>query len=263
MTKARVPLARALVLALVPAALATLPPPSSSSTSVSRSTPERAAARFAAGDLAGARDDYRFALATDPGNVPAWCGLARVESELAEGARGESRREILSAAVQHARTAVDKGAGHADAHLALAVALERQSRHEGPRTRLSLVREVKAEVDRALALDPRNAEAYHVRALWHRRLAKRGPVERFVAPARGGAARGASMGEALRDLERAVALEPESVCHRVELARTWRDLGRKAEARRTLERALALPAASRPGERRDRSEARELLARLR
>jgi hypothetical protein len=57
-------------------------------------------------------------------------------------------------------------------------------------------------------------------------------------------------------------LEPAYVNHRLELGRTFMQLKRRDEARRELERAVALPAAGSPLDSKYQAEARELLARL-
>jgi Flp pilus assembly protein TadD len=56
--------------------------------------------------------------------------------------------------VEHARRATDVQPESAEAHLALAIALGRQALKEDPRTRPAMAREVKAQVDRTLELDP-------------------------------------------------------------------------------------------------------------
>src|SRR5439155_758144 len=126
--------------------------------------------------------------------------------------------------------------------------------------RLALSREIKSEADRAIALDPGNARAYHVRALWNRKVASLSAIERAVAnTVLGGVPKGASMENAVRDLQRAVELEPEYVNHRLELGRTYRMLKNYADARRELEKAIALPPTSSARDARYQDEAREIL----
>jgi len=74
--------------------------------------------------------------------------------------------------------------------------------------------------------------------------------------------RGATMENAVADLQKAVELEPAYVNHRLELGRTFMQLKRRDEARRELERAVALPPTGNPLDPKYQAEARELLARL-
>jgi tetratricopeptide (TPR) repeat protein len=182
---------------------------------------------------------------------------------LAEDASGEDGRRLVASAVEHAREAVKTAPDSAVGHVELAVALGRQALKEGPKTQLSLSREIKSEVDRALALDPAQGRAWHVRALWNRKLASLNLIERAVARTiLGGVPRGASMENAVADLQKAIELEPVYVNHRLELGRTFMQLKRRDEARRELERAVALPPTGNPLDPKYQAEARELLTRL-
>jgi tetratricopeptide (TPR) repeat protein len=222
-----------------------------------------AAARYGQGDLKGARERYLEALGTGPGRFTALHRLARVESELATEASGEDSRSLAAAAVEHAREAVKVSPDSAAGHLELAVALGRAALKAGPKTRLSLSREIKSEVDRALAIDPTLGRGWHVLALWNRKLSSLSFLERAVAnTVLGGVPKGASMENAATCLEKAVELEPEYVNHRLELGRTYLQLKRRDEARRELERAVALPSTSAPLDPKYQAEARELLAKI-
>ena len=217
---------------------------------------------YAAGQPRAARDEWLRGLTSGADRYALLCRLARAESELAEDAHGEEQRQLAMAAVEHARRAVALAPDSAGGHAWLAVALGRQALREGPRTRLALAREIKAEADRAIALDPASGRAFHVRALWHRDLASLNLLERGIARTWGGIPPGASMEGAVRDLEQAARLEPAHVHHRLELARTYAMLKRRADARRELEQALALPPRGGARDRRYQEEARALLAKL-
>jgi tetratricopeptide (TPR) repeat protein len=223
----------------------------------------QAAERYALGDLKGARASYLEALSASPGRFTVLHRLARTESMLAEDTQGEDGRRLVAAAVEHAREAIKTAPDSAAGHLELAVALGRQALKEGPKTRLSLAREIKSEVDRTLALDRAEGRAWHVLALWNRTLASLNFFERAVArTVLGGVPKGASMESAVADLQKAVELEPAYVNHRLELGRTYLQLKRRDEARRELERAVALPPGGNPLDPKYQAEARELLARL-
>jgi tetratricopeptide (TPR) repeat protein len=169
----------------------------------------------------------------------------------------------VASAVAHARGAVKAAPDSASGHVWLAVALGRQALKEGPKTRLALSREIKSEVDRALELDPGIGRAWHVRGAWNRKIASLNLVERMAAnTVLGGVPRGASMENAVRDFEKAVALEPAYVNHRLELGRTYLELERWDDARRELEKAVALPPTSGPRDAHHQTEARALLARI-
>lgn len=217
----------------------------------------------AAGRWEDARTRYQTALETAPDHYGALWRTASVESELGEDAKGEEQRRLVASAVEHARAAVRVAPDSAQGHVWLAVALGRQALKEGPRTRLALAREIKSEADRALELDPSIGRAWHVRASWHRKIASLNALERMAANAvLGGVPKGASMENAVRDFEKAIELEPDYVNHHLELGRTLLEMKRRDEARRALERAIALPPTSHPRDAQRQEEARRLLARL-
>lgn len=220
-------------------------------------------AAYAHSALAEAHQHYLAALEAEPGRYGTLWRLARVESELGEDAAGEEQRRLVADAVARARSAVKAAPDSALGHVWLAVALGRQALKEGPRARLALSREIKSETDRAIDLDAGNARAWHVRAMWNRKIAGLSAIERMAANAvLGGVPKGASMENAVQDFEKAIALEPAYINHRLELGRTFREMKRWADARRELEKAVALPPT---GQRRApiyQQEARDLLAKL-
>ncbi|HTK32495.1 MAG TPA: tetratricopeptide repeat protein [Candidatus Saccharimonadaceae bacterium] len=220
-------------------------------------------ALYAHGRFADARARYQAALAGTAADFTTLCRLARVESEMGEDLKGEERRSVVASAVEHARAAVKIAPDSAQGHVWLAVALGRQALKEGPRGKLALAREIKSEADRGLAIDPNIGRAHHVLAVWNREVASLNFMERAAAnTVLGGVPEGASMDNAVRELERAVQLEPDYVNHRLELGRTYRMLKRWADARRELEKAVTLAPTSNPRDALYQAEARQLLARL-
>jgi tetratricopeptide (TPR) repeat protein len=217
---------------------------------------------YARGDLPAAAAAYEQASQDSTGRMSALCRLVRAQSEMAEDSSGESRQRLLSSAVAHARDAVALAPDSALGHVWLAAALGRQALHEGPKSRLAMAREVKSEVDRAIAIDPNVGRAYHIRGLWNRNIASLNFFERSGAAMFGGVPPGASMDNAVADLERAVALEPDYVNHRLELGRTYHMLHRDADARRELEKCVALAPTSSARDARYQDDARQLLSHL-
>lgn len=254
-------LAPALVVSILAALVPALAAPASAA------TPDEALAAgdsaYARADLAAAARHYSEALAERPGDYAALWRLARVESEQGEDASGEAQKTLFHSAVEHARGAVKAAPDSGRSHVWLAVALGRQALKEGAKTQLALSRQIKSEVDRAIALDPGIGRAYHVRAVWNRKISSLNFFERAAAnTVLGGVPKGASMDNAVRDFEHAIALEPAYVNHHLELGRTYIDLKRWPEARRELEKALALSPTSNPRDPRYQAEARALLAKV-
>ncbi len=218
---------------------------------------------YAAGKLGDAATAYADALKETPNDLRTLCALVRAESEMGEDSKGDDQRRLLGSAVQHARAAVAAAPDSGIAHAWLAAALGRQALHEGKKTALAMSREIKSEADHAIALDPGVARAYHVRAAWNRDLATLNFLERAVAnTVLGGVPKGATLDNAVADFEKAVALDSLYVNHHLELGRTYHMVHRDADARRELEKAVALAPKSSARDGKYQADARELLSRL-
>jgi tetratricopeptide (TPR) repeat protein len=251
------------VVAVLTTALAVTLPAASARADTAADAMARGDAAYARADLVMAQSEYTAGLAAAPHRFPLLWRLARVESERSEDAKGDDQRELTSNSVIHARDAVASAPDSALGHVWLAVALGRQALREGPKTRLSLAREVKSEVDRAIEIDPTIGRAYHVRAAWNRKIASLSTLERFAANSvLGGVPKGATMDNAVRDFEKAIELEPNYLNHHLELGRTYMDLHREDDARREFEKVLSLPPVSNPRDPHYQADARELLGKL-
>ncbi len=218
---------------------------------------------YAAGRLADARSAYGEAVKAAPERAFPLRRLAMAESELGETQKGDEQRLTWAEAVKHAREAVRLAPDSAATHECLAIAIGRQALREGPRSRLALSKEIKAEADRAIALDPTSARAWHVLAVWNMRISDLNAFERMAANAvLGGVPKGASHENALSAFQKAIELEPAYVHHRVEYGRLLKELKRPADARRELEKALELQPTSSALDARYQAEARTLLEKM-
>lgn len=218
---------------------------------------------YAAARLDEAHRAYAEAVQAAPGNAMALCRLSRAESELGETQKGDAQRALFASAVAHARDAVRVAPDSAAPHVWLAVALGRQALREGPRSKLAISKEIKSEADRALALDPNLGRAWHVLAVWNVKVSSLNAMERMAANAvLGGVPKGASFDNAATAFQKAIALEPAYVNHRLEYAKLLKEQKRIAEARRELEKAVALAPTSSALDARYQAEARAMLEKL-
>ena len=250
--------------ALLLAALAALP--LQPTAAAGRTAAEAIAAgdqAYAAARLEDARSAYLEAIQASPKSVPALCRASRACSELGETQKGDTQRMTWAEAVQHARDAVRVAPDSAAPHVWLAVALGRQAQREGAKTRLALAKEIKAEAELALSLDPGSGRAWHVIAAWNAGIAGLSSMQKMAAnTVLGGVPKGASRENAELAFQKAIELEPRYVNHRVAYGRLLKDMKRHADARKQLERALALPPTSSALDARYQSEARSLLEKL-
>jgi tetratricopeptide (TPR) repeat protein len=207
------------------------------------------AARIAAGDAALARLDleggiaaYRSALDVAPDSYEASWKLARALTDKATLSTRPSQQETLCIEAERlARKAVSLDPSDPKGHDYLAVAVGKLALFEGGKRKVELSREVKAEADKALALDPDDDIALHVLAIWNREMAELGWFLRTFAQLLYGKLPPASLDTAIADLRRATELKPEVIPHHVELGITLAAAKRWREAKVELGKGLALP----------------------
>jgi tetratricopeptide (TPR) repeat protein len=164
--------------------------------------------------------------------------LRRGEDSYDPAAKAEFYRQGLDLAKQ----AVAADDNNADAHFALFANMGRVMLADGATPNpLNLLR-VNRELDRTLELDPHHSDA----------LAAKGGLCRQLPRLLGG-----SLSKAERYLQEAIANDPDAVGARIELARTYKDMGKAAQGVEPLRVAMSI--AERQGKTRQLYEARELL----
>lgn len=231
-----------------PAALAAL-----SLAAASPVAAQTAAEHVAAGDSAhntlhpdAALRHYQAALALDSTIYEAWWKAARSQVDVAKqilgtGKANEQRRDSLYAdAHRHAEGAVRANPDGAEGHFTVALALGQRSLTKGSKERVRYARAIFDEATRAVELDSAHDGAHHILGVWHAEVRRLSGIQRFFAKTLfgGGFMTQANWGGAVRHLERAVALNPRFIHHRLALAEVYADLGRYTLAREQL---LAIP----------------------
>lgn len=190
---------------------------------------------------AAALAHYDAAVAADPGNGTALGKASRAAVDLGEQVTDAAqRRALFLRGEQYARRAVAASPNDPEAHFHLARALGRTALSVGVRERIRYAAEIRALALEALRLDPDHAGALHVLGMWNAEVMRLNGMERFFAKnVLGGRVFGqASWKEAVASMERAVAVDPDRITHRLDLAKIYLDLGEKAKAREQFERVV-------------------------
>ena len=152
------------------------------------------------------------------------------------------REELGAQALDYARRAVQSGPADAEAHLSLAIVYGKVAFLKSPKERIEYSNLIQSEARRAVELDPANDLGWHVLGRWNYEIAGLSVPMKFFARTFYGKLPDGSYGKALECFEKAVALNPARLANQAELGRTLAALGRKDEARATLEKALGMPA---------------------
>ncbi|MBZ5589303.1 MAG: hypothetical protein LAO05_12145 [Acidobacteriia bacterium] len=207
------------------------------------------ATRVAAGDAALARLDlhagiaaYRSALEVAPDSFEALWKLTRALTDEATLSKQPSEQKNLCIEAEKlARKAVSLNPSDANGHTYLAVAVGKLALFEGGKRKVELSKEVKAEAEKALQLNPNEDTALHVLAIWNREMVELGWFLKSFAQLLYGKFPPASLDTALADLKHASELQPGVIPHHVELGITLASAKRWGEAKAELEKGLALP----------------------
>jgi tetratricopeptide (TPR) repeat protein len=207
------------------------------------------ASRIAAGDAALAKLDleggikaYRGALEVAPDSYEALWKLARALTDRATlSKQPDEQKNLCVEAERLARTAVTRNPSDSRGHAYLAVAVGKLALFEGGKRKVELSKEVKAEGDKALQLNPDDDVALHVLAIWNREMVELSWFLKSFAQLLYGKFPPASLDTAIADLRRATTLQPEVIPHHVELGITLAAAKRWREAKAELEKGLALP----------------------
>ncbi len=192
---------------------------------------------------------YRAALAIDSTNYEALWKASRELVDIAKQIDSDEdslkkRRDSLYIESRHlAEAAVRANPNGADGHFMVANALGRLSRTRGGKERVRFARIIYDEAVKAIELDSTHDGAYHVIGAWNAEIKRLSGIQRFFAKALFGAGfmDKANWADAQRYLEKAIALKPEHIFHRLELAEVYIDLEKYSAAREQLTAIADLP----------------------
>lgn len=153
------------------------------------------------------------------------------------------RDSLLARAQDDARRAVRLAPGDANALFALGLVLGNTALTRGTRDKVRMATEIHSLALRAIAADSTHDGALHLLGRWNYEVMSLSGFQRFVAKSilGGGVFGQASWAEARRDLERAVALDPTRIYHRLDLARVLAARKETAAAESELRRIAGLP----------------------
>lgn len=129
----------------------------------------------------------------------------------------------------------------AEAHYVYAMALGRINENASSKQKIASAKQIRAEVDRAIALNPRIAGPYHILGRWHRTIAGFNAIEKaMINSFFGGVPPGGSYDDAIKSFMTAIGLEPKAMNHQYELAQTYYEMGKEVEAKLWAQKAMEI-----------------------
>lgn len=203
--------------------------------------------RLAPKQPAAALVRYEAVLAADSTDVAANWRAAIALNDVAQPLRAKAERErrdsLSERAERYARRAVRLAPGSAPALFSLGLVLGNRALTRGIKERIRMATEIRSLALRSLAADSNHDGAHHLLGRWNYEVLTLSGLERFVAKKflGGSVFREASWEEGRRHLERAVALDPNRIFHRLDLARLYVARSQPVAAREQLDRIVQLP----------------------
>jgi tetratricopeptide (TPR) repeat protein len=185
---------------------------------------------------------YLAAEKIQPENVSLLLSIARQYRHQAADAPSIAEKMKLShTGKDYAKRALALAPNESEAHLSVAISHAKMVPILDNKEKVEASRQVRASVDKAIELDASKDLAWHVLGGWHQRLAELGTVKRAMARMLYGELPAASNEEAVKCFQQAIKLNPDRLIHHIELGRTYAQMGRTEEARKCIEKGLAMP----------------------
>jgi tetratricopeptide (TPR) repeat protein len=195
-----------------------------------------------------ALEEYLAAAQADPNNYEALWKASRSLTDngdlvdVKEKGGEEKQKKLYKDAASYARKAIAIKPDDTWGHFCLAAALGKYALLLGKKDQISMAKEVKTEIEKAIELDNTNDLAYHALGRWHRRMAEIGGASRFFGGILFGSIPKGSFAESQKYMDKAIELKPDYVNHHLELGRTLFALEKYDTAAQEFQKCLDLPA---------------------
>ncbi|MEY2538452.1 MAG: hypothetical protein QOG67_2192 [Verrucomicrobiota bacterium] len=185
---------------------------------------------------------YLPANKAEPNNVKLLVCIARQYRHLmADASSKQEKLRLGNISLEFANHAATLAPNNAEAQLSPAISLGKMLPFMGSKDQIKASPRIKAAVDRTLVLDPTNDNAWHILGRWNYVLANINVVKRVLAKALYGDLPLTTNEAAEKCLLRAIAINPNRLMHYIELGRIYAQMGRKEEARKNIEKGMAMP----------------------
>jgi tetratricopeptide (TPR) repeat protein len=191
---------------------------------------------------AEALQSYLPAEKLQPKNVRLLVRIARQYRHLmADATTREEKLRLGHISLDYAQRAAALAPSDSEAQLSIAISYGKMLPLLGTKEQVEASRVIKDTADKAIRLDPGNDLAWHVLGRWHRVLSDVNMLKRELASFIYGKLPQTTTEEAVKCFEKAIEINPNRLMHYIELGRAYAQMGRTAEARRFIEKGLAMP----------------------
>ncbi|MBC7980048.1 MAG: hypothetical protein H7Y36_05750 [Armatimonadetes bacterium] len=185
---------------------------------------------------------YLPAEKLEPDNVKILLRIARQYRHLmSDSGNVREKLRLGGIALSYGQKAAALAPNDSEAQLSTAITYGKMLPFQGNKEKVKSSPLIKAAADRAIKLDSRNDNAWHVLGRWHQSLADVGGVSRSIGGVIYGKLPKGSNTESIACFEKAIAINPRRLRHYIEEGRTYAQMGDDASARRFIEKGMAMP----------------------
>jgi tetratricopeptide (TPR) repeat protein len=185
---------------------------------------------------------YLPAEKMDSDNVPLLLRISRQYRHLMSDTGNEKKKlEYGRLALAYDMRLAKLAPRDSDAQLSLAITYGKMMPYLGKKEQVAASPVIKAAADKAIKLDSRNDNAWHVLGRWNQTLANVSGLKRTLGGMLYGDLPTGSYQESVKCFNKAIAINPNRARHYIELGRTYAMAGQPVTARKFLEKGLAMP----------------------
>lgn len=205
---------------------------------------------------------YLPAEKVDPDNVDLLLRIARqYRHQMADAAGVADKTRYAGLALGYAQRAVALAPNDAEAHLSVAICHAKALELYTNKEKMAALRQVKASTDKSLALDSNNDVAWYILGRWHEKVAELSVLKRKVAEFAYGGLPKATNDDAAKCFRKAISINPNRSPYNIDLGITYAAMGNHADARKHIEKGLAMPSSGKDDPE-TKKRGRDLLATL-
>jgi tetratricopeptide (TPR) repeat protein len=193
------------------------------------------------GDVPAAAKFYSAAVQLEHGNSSNLCALTKCFCDLMHLAGSSATQKMLAEnALACSQAAIKADPQNATAHICAAICYAKNFPYADNATKVLYSLSLKAEAEKAIALDPKQDVAYYLLGRWNYGVANMNLFYKGLVKLAYGGLPVASNAEAVKDFKQAIRLEPGRIINHAELAKVYRATGQKDLARQELETSAHL-----------------------
>ena len=163
-----------------------------------------------------------------PSNAQVQCRIAEAYCDLMHTAASKSEQKALTTkALEYGRLAVAYDSNCAMSHVCIAVCYAKNFPFLDNHTKVNYSREIKAEAEKAIELDPKYDVSYHMLGRWNCEVANMNLILLGLVKIVYGGLPKASNEAAIQNFKKAIELEPTRIINHLQLAHVYEITGQK------------------------------------